>query len=102
MKTTIAITIITLAACGCSNLERAISPQGMTLKEMNAISKPSYVIHDTVYDDYYDGKEWGERKDAKLYTYDNAVVFLLDFKTHERGEYADTGKDPYPIKIEKR
>lgn len=58
------------------------------------------VIFDEVYGDYYSHGVWTpELKDAQVMPEWKAELWLYDFRTHERGEYADTGDSDYPIKV---
>lgn len=60
-----------------------------------------FILHDTVYDDYYHhGKWYVEKSKADQMTYSEANRWLTDFRLNERGEYANTGSKNYPIKIE--
>lgn len=60
-----------------------------------------YILHDTVYEDYYTDDGWSKtRSEAKLWRYSEAKRWLDDYRTNERGEYADTGPTDYPVQIE--
>jgi hypothetical protein len=65
-------------------------------------SRANWVLHDTVYNDYYTDDGWSDNpKEAKLWRYDEAKRWLDDRRINEMGEYADTGPKDYPIKLER-
>lgn len=89
MKKTIGLTVMAALAaatwfCGCSTNQ-----------------EQKFVIHDTVHDDYRHAGKWASGKtNADQMTYREANRWLEDFRKNERGEYADTGANDYPVKIE--
>jgi len=61
----------------------------------------TYVIHDTVYNDYWYEQVWVADPHAALhFTYCGAWWRVWKFRVFEEGEYADTGGKGYPVVVE--
>ena len=60
-----------------------------------------YVLFDTIYKDYWYPDYWYTKDHCKRFTFQKASEVLTDYRVNERGEYADSGPDNYPVIIKK-
>lgn len=77
-----------------------------------AQSSEVFILHDTVYHDYLletpcrlkagtYSTMWGPHELALRMSFGKALSVLEQFRVREMGEYADTGRNDYPIIVER-